>query len=770
MTTGATIGIGEWQFDASSNRLFCDTRTLDLEPLPARVLEYLAARPGQVVSSDELVEALWPRKFVGDSPVYRIIAELRRALGDDASNPRYIKTIRKRGYKLIAETRPVIAGRETEKLPEVSRKNWLGLVVLSFALLAGLVVFAIWLNDNRNASPQPQTIAVLPFEDLSRDGEEQFLGDGIAEVLIHQLSQIDELQVIARNSSFTYKGQNVDIRDVGQTLGATKILEGSVQRGDGKLRVAAQLIDADSGVHVWSKLFDVLDEDLFAVQDEIASAVVVELVHPGAPSNIDLLATGAPELDVYELYLLGRHNASNLRPSEAIDMFREVIDRDPGFGLAYVGLADALLEGFDLNAQSLDRSGALEEARNAIDSAVQLIPERPEPYASRILLATIERTNAVADSAYTRAIALDHQNVDVHIRYLENLVGRAWLELNKDHLVRAVELADRAEQIDPLNLRLKYSLARIARLSGAFDTSERLLRDAYRLSTTRGEAARALGELAFLHYHREQYDKAVAYFHLAREHAGTDIGVYTAYLAHSYGYLQDYGSAQRWLAELERPYDGEALFIHWDVLLLTGNDEQLVREVNAMLDSADDSIFPLEYTQSLAAFFLGNTGNCERLFELTAEMDMAAERVRQPAADCTLAYCYQQQGSDQKADEHIAFARDYVRRSEANGMITMIERYVAATVFALEGDRDAALSKLEAAYEAGMRTPDFLARDQVMAQFADDERLQNLIARMRADMEAARKRVARAAQEGSWYGLVDIDPLAGLHGFTTSEE
>ena len=115
-----------------------------------------------------------------------------------------------------------------------------------------------------------------------------------------------------------------------------------------------------------------------------------------------------------------------------------------------------------------------------------------------------------------------------------------------------------------------------------------------------------------------------------------------------------------------------------------------------------------------------------------------------------------------EANEHSAYARDYVRRSEENGMVTKIERYVAATVFALEGNRDAALDTLEAAYADGLTTPDFLARDLVMAQFRDDERLQRLLANMREDIENARKRVARAAQEGNWYSLIDVEPLPDL--------
>lgn len=769
MAGRATIYIGDWHFDASSNRLERANQRVTLEPLPALVLEYLAARPNEVVSADELIEMLWPRKFVGDSPVYRIVAELRRALGDDAHHPRYIETIRKRGYKLVAETGPVkvdeagvaVVDRNTDPQRSSTKPIVTG---LSVALLAAAAAATYWFVGVQPEQSIPQTIAVLPFEDLSADGNDEHLGDGIAEVLIHQLSQVDGLQVIARNSSFVYKGRNVDLREVGQTLGATNVLEGSVQRGDGTLRIAAQLIDAETGSHVWSKLFDVSNSDLFVVQDDIATTVIEEMA-PTAPERaIEPTATENLQLDAYELYMLGRYQASNLETAEAIESFQGAIDRDAEFGLAYAGLADTMLEGIYLNSQSLDRANSLVDARVAIARAIQLAPERPEPYAAQLLLASIEGDRSLVDSAYENAIARDSTNIAAHVRYLEDLLSRAWLELNKEYLNRAIAAAEQAEHLDPLNLRLKRNLARIARYTGAYDKADRLLRDMYGLAGTRGEAAQALGSLAFLYWDIGQYDKAVGYFHLARDYAGDDIGVYTTYLAHSYLLMQDYSSAQRWLNEIEKPYDIESLFVHWDMLLLSGDDSRLVSEIDAWLaDESSRSIVPIDELRSLALFFLGNTGHCERLFDVAAQTDMVAERVRQPAGDCTLAYCYGASGMEDKAQEHIRYARDYVRRVEENGMASPVDLYVAATVFALENNREAALETLERAYQAGKTAADFLNRDLIMARYRDDERFQRLLADMRANGEAMRKRVFRAEAENDWHALVDVEPLANLH-------
>jgi len=767
MAANKKIRIGDWLLDAQSNRLIKDGETVALEPLAAEVLESLAMRQGEVVSTDELVEAHWPGKFVDDSPVYRIIADLRRALGDDAQRPRYIETIRKRGYKLVAETKVSSTAVESGRHPgsHEARSSIGQRTVVTVAAVIAVVAFIAtapsWLFDQPPAPPATQTVAVLPFEDLSADGQDAHIGDGIAEVLIHQLSQVDDLKVIARNSSFAFKGRNVDIREVGDILGASSVLEGSVQRGDGSLRIAAQLIDADSGNHVWSKLFDVPAENLFAVQDNIA-AVVVEALLPSAATPASA-SSAPPGLDAYEMYLLGRHKVANLETQAAVDAFRRAIELDPGFGLAYSGLADALLEGLYLDAQSLDNTESLESARSAVDKAIELAPRRAEPYASRLLLASLERDRNVADASFEAAILRDPSYVNAHVWYLEDLLNRAWLELDKDYLDRAIDRAETVGQIDPLNARLKRNLAYIARLGLDHALSERLLIDIYELSETRGEAAQALSSLGFLHLETESIDKAVGYFQLARQMGGEDIGLYTTYLARAYLLIQEYDAARYWLDQIDRPYETEPLFNHLDLLLLSGNDEQLAIEVDAMLARNDAALLSREDALSFAVFFLGNSGHCDRVVEITAEMDLDAERVRQPAADCLLAWCHRQVGEEDKALEHIEHSRDYVRRVEESGIVTFIDMYVAATVHALEGDRDAALDALLSAYDAGMRVPDFLARDEVFGQFRDDERFQRLMANMRRDTEAMRKRVFNADQNDDWYSLVDVQPLENLH-------
>ncbi|MEO1245236.1 MAG: winged helix-turn-helix domain-containing protein [Pseudomonadota bacterium] len=766
MAEHSEIRIGRWRLDVRNNQLVSEGKTVALEPLAATVLEYLAFRAGEVVSADELTEKLWPRKFVGDSPVYRIIADLRRALGDDARHPEFIATIRKRGYKLVAETSFVpttgnadeSAGGPATAKPSQSRR-FAGAAILLFTVLAAVTVYRL---ASEPAPPAgPETIAVLPFEDLSADGNDEHLGDGLAEVLIHQLSQIDDLSVIARNSSFAYKGRNVDIREIGQTLGASSVLEGSVQRGEGTLRIAAQLIDADSGSHVWSKLFDVAAGDLFAVQDQLAAAVVNELA-PAASAAVRT-AVERPALDAYELYLLGRHKIANLQTAEAVELFRRAIARDADFALAYSGLADALLEGIYLDSQALDDEASFSEARNAIARAIELAPHLAEPYASRLLLASREGEHAAADSWYREAVERDPAHIRAHVWYLEDLLERAWSQIDRSHLEEAVTLAAHAEQLDPLNVRLKQNLAYIAQLAGDYESADRLLKDIYRLSGTTGEAAQALGSLGLLYLDKEALDTAVGYLQLARTYGGDDVGLYITYLARAYLLMQDYESAQYWLDQIDKPYESWPLFVYLDLLFLSGDDERLIEEVDIMLARAEnDPGLALEDAQSFAAFFLGNAGRCERLFGVIEDMDMAAYRVRQPAGDCVLAACYREIGMEDKAREHIEYAKDYVRRVWESGIVTLIDRYVAAWVYALEGDRDATLDALETMYEQGMRAPDFLARDRAIGQYRDDERFTRVLADMQRDVSEMRKRVFRAEQSEDWFSLVDVEPLPAL--------
>lgn len=223
--------VGRWQLDREQRTLSDGTEARALTPRSWDVLLYLLDNPGRLVRTETLLARFW-RGADDETYVRKSIAEIRRALGDDARSPAYIRTVPKQGYVFLpqaAETRP---------------GEWLG-----------------------------PTIAVLPFASISSEPENESFAEGISEEVLNKLTQRVPAHVVARTSSFQFKGVNTDVRSIGRSLSASHILEGSVRRAGHAVRITAQLIDAGSGAHLWSHTYQRELADVFVVQDEIASVI-----------------------------------------------------------------------------------------------------------------------------------------------------------------------------------------------------------------------------------------------------------------------------------------------------------------------------------------------------------------------------------------------------------------------------------------------------------------------------------------------------------------
>jgi TolB-like protein len=264
-------------------------------PKAMAVLVYLAERPGQVVSTDELVEAVWHGRPMGDNPVYKCITQLRTVLGDDRKSPSFIETVHTKGYRLIAPVvwrntdepvdRGALSGGETPSTHGRGIRHPL-LWASSLATVCLLAAYVFSSRDGaggREGQAVPATmaeqpsIAVLPFVNMSPDPGQDYFADGLTEELITQLAKLRGLRVIGRTSSFAFKGRNEDLRTVGRTLGVNHVLEGGVRKTDQRVRVTVQLIDPADGTHLWSQVYDRSLEDVFTIQEEIAKTVASAL-------------------------------------------------------------------------------------------------------------------------------------------------------------------------------------------------------------------------------------------------------------------------------------------------------------------------------------------------------------------------------------------------------------------------------------------------------------------------------------------------------------
>ena len=290
------------------------------------------------------------------------------------------------------------------------------------------------------------SVAVLPFTDLSADRGNEYFGDGIAETLISALGRVPGLDVAARTSAFSFRGKNVDVREIGSKLGVSTVLEGSVQRAGDKLRITAQLVKASDGVSLWSETFDRSATDLFAVQDEVTRAVITALKGKVLAASTPASAASTRDSAAYDLYLQGRFHQANRTSSEvqhAIALFTKAIGRDSSFAQAWSGLADAYI--VQTLYSDVPARATLDKAHEAAQRALAADPENGEALTSHAyLLMTRDWNWAASDTAFQHALrvspgyALAHKwNADLH-----GIFGRMDDE-RREYL--------RAWQLDPLS-------------------------------------------------------------------------------------------------------------------------------------------------------------------------------------------------------------------------------------------------------------------------------------------------------------------------------
>jgi len=236
-----------FQLDGATRELRRDGQAVALEPKAFDLLLCLAENRHRAMSKDELLELLWPRMVVAETSLTRCVMKARKAVGDDSDHQAVIKTIQRRGYRFVAE----LADEEEPSAIDSAPKH--------------------------PPRPDKPSLVVLPFVNASGDDDTVMLADGLTEDIITDLSRNGWLFVIARNSSFAYKGQTVTSQQIAAQLGVRYLVEGSVRRAGQRLRVAAQLVDADTGTQEWSERYDRPVEDLFDVQDEISAGIVASL-------------------------------------------------------------------------------------------------------------------------------------------------------------------------------------------------------------------------------------------------------------------------------------------------------------------------------------------------------------------------------------------------------------------------------------------------------------------------------------------------------------
>src|SRR5437588_1172941 len=377
---------GSYRLDADERVLLRDGQPVTLPPKDLETLLVLVERAGHIVGKEELLEKVWPGVFIEEGNLARHIFNLRQVLGDSPDGRKYIDTIPKRGYRLVAQVQedlepaaPAPSVPVLSEQPQAAvhlghkRSLWLWPLALWLLAVTGVLVARHFL-PRRNPPPQRVMLAVLPFENLSGDAHEDYFADGLTEEMIAQLGQLQpaKLGVIARTSTVRYKHTKETVAQIGQELGVGYLLEGSVRRGGERVRVTAQLVQSREQTHLWAETYERPLTDVLNIQREIAEKVTRSLSLQLLPIETSSSASAHVNVESYDKYLLGLHElGEDTRESvnKGIQYLQEAIDKDPKDARLY----SALAEGYDA-ATTYYNSPAevMPRAKEAALRAVQL--------------------------------------------------------------------------------------------------------------------------------------------------------------------------------------------------------------------------------------------------------------------------------------------------------------------------------------------------------------------------------------------------------------
>lgn len=429
MTDRCFYEFGPFRLDPSGRVLFRGVQAVPLPPKAGEVLVLLLQRAGDVVAKDELLKQVWHDAFVEDGSLTRTISVLRRILGEGRNGQQYIATVSRRGYRFAAQV--------TQAGPQP-----------------------------RASIPGKLMLAVLPFENLSEERTQEYFNDGLTEEMITQLSRLnpERLGVIARTSAMKYKGTKKSIKEIGAELGVAYVLEGSVRRALGRVRIAAQLIQVRDETHLWAQTYERSLVHILKLQSEVARAIAREIRVKLTPrEERRLAASSAVSPQAYEAYLKGRHlwnrrTEDGMRKS--IAHYEQAIRLYPQYAMAYAGVADSYVM---LACRGMvPAKDTFRKAKEAARKAIDLDGELGEAHGSLAHVRLHDWDWEGLEADFERAIDLNPAQAIVYYWYGEFLMSRGRPE-------EAIAVTQKAQQTDPLSPVIGSSLAMILYLARRYD-------------------------------------------------------------------------------------------------------------------------------------------------------------------------------------------------------------------------------------------------------------------------------------------------------------
>jgi TolB-like protein/DNA-binding winged helix-turn-helix (wHTH) protein/Tfp pilus assembly protein PilF len=467
------VRFGVFTVDLEAGELLRDGTRLRLQERPLQLLLALLAKPGEIVTRDELRERLWPDgTFVDfDHGISSAVNKLRSALNDSAATPRYIETIGSRGYRFLYPVTP-IPSSDAAPVPD---KFTSGLRPLRLALLMGgvgatavvaLIAFGDFPRTADPASMAIRSIAVMPLRNLSSDPAQEYFSEGLTDELITRLASLEGLRVISRLSAMRYRDSSRPLPEIARELNVDAVLQGSVLESGGRVRITVQLVEGATDRHVWAESYERDHRDILQLQAEVARDIAERIhvrVNPAAARRPAQERRLNPE--AHQAYLLARHRWHTRHGDQliqAIADYQRAIAIDPEFALAYAGLADVHLV-LPLLTGAVTQEDSYPKAKEAADRAIQLDPYLAEAHNSRAYVRLyLDWDFAGAEQGFRRAIELNPGYATAHQWYAELLsfLGR------HDEAIREIVTA---LELDPLSAVMHHQAGQTYQQARRYD-------------------------------------------------------------------------------------------------------------------------------------------------------------------------------------------------------------------------------------------------------------------------------------------------------------
>jgi TolB-like protein/Flp pilus assembly protein TadD len=523
-----SIRFGVFEFDFKSSELLKNGRRVRLSGQPVQVLSCLLRHPGELVTREELQQALWPADthVNFEQSLNAAVKRLRHALGDSPERPVFIETMARRGYRWIA---PANAPSQVAVPPTHSAYS-------------------------------VRSIAVLPFENVTANPEADYLVDGMTEGMIHALSRLRDLRVLARSTVFRYRGKAVDCRVLGRKLLVDAVLVGRVTTRGGEISVGLELVDVQKGWLIWGEQVSRKLADVLVIEAELSAKISSELRSeiPGKPTPARRQTTNT---EAYEDYLKGRYHWNRMSKDalqKSVEYFGRALEKDPAFALAHAGMADAycMLGFFDL----MPPMEVMPKARQSALRAVEIDRDLAEARASLAnVLKVYDHDWAAAEQHYVQALRLNRNYVHAYRGYAALLAARG-------RFAESLAQIANARELDPLSVVVNMEMAWNSYMAREYDRS---IEEALHVTHLEPEFPSAQYILGLAYVQKGRFDEAQAAFERSLAGSGGHASGVSG-LGHLFGVSGRHEKAREMLGQINALAQRSYVAPYWRAVVQAG--------------------------------------------------------------------------------------------------------------------------------------------------------------------------------------------------------